>query len=111
VSAATLGLVRAARERGDRVFAVGTTSCRTLESIADRIDESEDLHGDTDLYITPGYRFRVVDAMITNFHLPRSTLLLMISAFAGRQLVLSAYREAVRQRYRFFIFGDAMLIL
>jgi S-adenosylmethionine:tRNA ribosyltransferase-isomerase len=111
VSAATLGLVRAARERGDRVFAVGTTSCRTLESIADRIDESEDLHGDTDLYITPGYRFRVVDAMITNFHLPRSTLLLMISAFAGRQLVLSAYREAVRQRYRFFSFGDAMLIL
>jgi S-adenosylmethionine:tRNA ribosyltransferase-isomerase len=111
VSARTLGEVRAARDRGSRVFAVGTTSCRTLESIAERIDESGDLHGDTDLYITPGYRFSVVDAMITNFHLPRSTLLLMMSAFAGRDFVLSAYQEAIRQRYRFFSFGDAMLVL
>jgi S-adenosylmethionine:tRNA ribosyltransferase-isomerase len=111
VPASTLSTVRKTRQSGRRVIAVGSTSCRSLESVADSLESSQDIAGETGLYIMPGYRFRVVDALITNFHLPRSTLLLMVSAFAGRDLVLSAYREAVERRYRFFSFGDAMLIL
>ena len=101
--------VAATRARGGRVVAVGTTSLRALEAAAGdgalRAGE-----GDTDIFIVPGYRFRVVDALVTNFHLPRSTLLMLISAFAGRERVLAAYAEAVAQQYRFFSYGDAMFI-
>lgn len=106
--------VRECRERGGRVIGVGTTSVRSLESAAQACSDSDAViapyRGETDIFIYPGYRFRVVDAMITNFHLPESTLMLMVSAFAGRQRILAAYREAVRRRYRFFSYGDAMLI-
>lgn len=111
VPAATLAAIREARASDRRVVAVGTTSCRTLESIADRLDAEGDLTGWTDLFILPGYGFQVVDALVTNFHLPRSTLLLLVSALAGSELILRAYNEAVREGYRFFSFGDAMLIL
>jgi S-adenosylmethionine:tRNA ribosyltransferase-isomerase len=106
----TRAAVRQAKEQGGRVIAVGTTSCRTLESIARSDQDEREVSGWTDLYITPGYQWKVVDALITNFHLPRSTLLLLACAFAGRELMLSAYEEAIRYRYRFFSFGDAMLI-
>ncbi len=100
------------RERGGRVIAVGTTSVRALESAFDREAERvEPAEASTSLFILPGYRFRSVDAMITNFHVPRSTLIMMVSAFAGRDLVMRAYAEAIERRYRFWSFGDAMLIL
>ena len=111
VPAATLAAIRATRGTGGRVIAVGTTSCRTLEAIADHLDSREDLVGWTDLFIMPGFRFRVVNGLVTNFHLPKSTLLLLVSAFAGRDHVLRAYREAIDLGYRFYSFGDAMLIL
>lgn len=101
----TVDAVRSAR----RVVAVGTTVVRALESAAES-GELRATSGGTELFIRPGYRFRVVDSLLTNFHLPRSTLLMMISAFAGRERVLAAYREAVKQRYRFFSYGDAMLL-
>jgi S-adenosylmethionine:tRNA ribosyltransferase-isomerase len=91
---------------GRRVLAVGTTSLRALESAA----LSGALAGETDLFVTPGFRFRVVERLLTNFHLPRSTLLMLVCAFAGRDKVLHAYRHAIEQRYRFFSYGDAMLI-
>lgn len=99
------------RARGGRVLAVGTTVVRTLESRADGAGGVRAGSGWTDLFILPGWRFGAVDAMLTNFHLPRSTLLMLVSAFGGREPVLAAYREAVRLRYRFFSFGDAMLIV
>jgi len=99
------------RARGGRVIAVGTTSCRTLESLPSSLTADGDLEGWTALMIVPGHRFRVIDGLITNFHLPRSTLMLLVSALAGREVILAAYREAVRERYRFYSFGDAMLIL
>jgi len=102
--------VNRALAEGRRVLAVGTTAVRTLES-AGREGEVRAGEGQTSLYITPGYRFRVVGHLLTNFHTPRSTLLVLVSAFAGRQAILRAYREAVRERYRFFSYGDAMLIL
>ncbi|MDO4292736.1 MAG: tRNA preQ1(34) S-adenosylmethionine ribosyltransferase-isomerase QueA [Eubacteriales bacterium] len=98
------------RENGGRVICVGTTSCRTVESAADENGRLEACSGDTDIFIYPGYRFKVMDGLITNFHLPESTLVMLVSAFAGREHVLSAYAEAVRERYRFFSFGDAMFI-
>ncbi len=110
----TVQAVRKARALGGRVVAVGTTSVRTLESAAKPAPAGELIvpyEGSTDLFILPGYTFKVVDALITNFHLPRSTLLMLVSAFAGRELILAAYQEAVRQKYRFYSFGDAMLIL
>ncbi|MGB7538902.1 MAG: tRNA preQ1(34) S-adenosylmethionine ribosyltransferase-isomerase QueA [Anaerolineales bacterium] len=108
----TAAEVRAARARGSRVVAVGTTSVRALETAAGAGNGTVAAYeGDTRLYITPGYDFRAVDAMITNFHLPHSTLLVMVSAFAGRERILAAYEEAKRERYRFYSFGDAMLIL
>lgn len=97
--------------RKGRVIAVGTTSVRTLESMADENGIVHSGQKETRLFITPGYRFRVVDAMVTNFHLPRSTLLVLVSAFAGRETIHQAYREAVEEQYRFFSFGDAMLML
>jgi S-adenosylmethionine:tRNA ribosyltransferase-isomerase len=108
----TAQAVRDARARGGRVIAVGTTSVRALETAAGAGGGiAAAYEGDTRLYITPGFAFRAVDAMITNFHLPHSTLLVMISAFAGREPILAAYEEAKRERYRFYSFGDAMLIL
>ena len=106
--------INMARKRGGRIIAVGTTSVRTLESAARFAQPSQvvaPFEGTTDLFILPGYRFKVVDAMVTNFHLPRSTLIMLVSAFAGRQRVLSAYQNAIDRRYRFYSFGDAMLIL
>ena len=103
--------IASARVEGRRVIAVGTTSCRTLEAIADLLETVGPIEGRTSLYITPGYRFQVISGLLTNFHLPRSTLLLLVSAFAGRESVLRAYGEAVARGYRFYSFGDAMLIV
>jgi len=101
--------VRRTRARGGRVIAVGTTSVRCLESAA-KAGELRPFCGETDIFITPGYRFRVVDALLTNFHLPESTLLMLVSAFAGHDNIMRAYRHAVAERYRFFSYGDAMFI-
>ena len=107
----TAHAIKNARAAGRRVVAVGTTSVRTLEHAADPDGAVRDGQGETDLFITPGHRFRVVDALLTNFHLPRSTLLMLVSAFAGQESIRQAYAEAITQRYRFFSYGDAMLIL
>ncbi len=109
VSESVCDAVRATRARGGRVVAVGTTSMRALESAASD-GELRPMAGETRLYILPGYRFRVCDALVTNFHLPRSTLLMLVSAFAGVDHIRSAYAEAIRQRYRFYSYGDAMFI-
>lgn len=111
VSEEAAAAVNAASERGGRIVAVGTTTTRCLETVGGTDGRVRAASGWTDLFIYPGYRFRVVQALITNFHLPRSTLLMLVCAFAGRELVMAAYREAVRERYRFYSFGDAMLIL
>ncbi|MBE6630526.1 MAG: tRNA preQ1(34) S-adenosylmethionine ribosyltransferase-isomerase QueA [Ruminococcaceae bacterium] len=103
-------LINARRAAGGRVIAVGTTSCRTLESVTDEHGIVHPVSGDTGIFIYPGYRFRAVDALITNFHLPESTLLMLVSAFYDRDHVLEAYREAVEMEYRFFSFGDAMFL-
>lgn len=104
-------VIRSAQEQGGRVIAVGTTSVRTLESVATEHGKIVPYRGPTSLFILPGYRFKVVDAMVTNFHLPRSTLIMLVSAFAGRERILNAYEIAKQEGYRFFSFGDAMLIL
>jgi S-adenosylmethionine:tRNA ribosyltransferase-isomerase len=109
--AATAEAVAAARARGGRVVAVGTTTARVLEARADAHGGVAAGAGETDLFLLPGHRFRVVDALLTNFHLPRSSLLLLVAAFAGRERVLAAYREAVACGYRFYSYGDAMLLL
>lgn len=109
VSSEVCELVAETRANGGRVIAVGTTSVRALES-ASRSGELRPFTGETDIFIYPGYRFRSVDALITNFHLPRSTLLMLVSAFAGRERILQAYAEAVKEQYRFFSYGDAMFI-
>ena len=106
----TAAAVNRCKENGGRVIAVGTTSCRTLESFADENGRLHPSSGWTDIFIYPGYRFRCIDALITNFHLPESTLIMLVSALAGRENVLNAYRVAVEERYRFFSFGDAMFI-
>ena len=103
--------INAAKQRGSRVIAVGTTSCRTLESAAGLSGRVKAGSGWTDIFIYPGYEFRILDGLITNFHLPESTLLMLVSAFAGKEHVMAAYHEAIREGYRFFSFGDAMLIL
>lgn len=110
VSEALVQAVADCRTRGGRVVAVGTTVLRALEAAA-AAGQLQSGHGETRLFITPGFTFRVVDALVTNFHLPESTLLMLVSAFAGRDAVLSAYAHAVRERYRFFSYGDAMLML
>lgn len=102
--------INRAKENGHRVICVGTTSCRTIESAADENGHMEAKSGWTEIFIYPGYRFKVLDCLITNFHLPESTLIMLVSALAGREHVLAAYEEAVKERYRFFSFGDAMLI-
>ncbi|MBV1786767.1 tRNA preQ1(34) S-adenosylmethionine ribosyltransferase-isomerase QueA [Marinobacterium sp. D7] len=109
VPEAVCDAVKATRARGNRVVAVGTTSVRCLES-ASRSGEIAPMYGDTDIFIFPGYQFRTVDALITNFHLPESTLLMLVSAFAGYDHMMHAYREAVAERYRFFSYGDAMFL-
>jgi S-adenosylmethionine:tRNA ribosyltransferase-isomerase len=112
LDAHTAELINETRKAGGRVVAVGTTSVRVLEGIVSMYDgRIEPYHGYTRLFITPGYHFHTVDAMITNFHLPRSTLLLLVSAFMGKELMERVYQEAIRERYRFFSFGDAMLLL
>lgn len=103
-------LINQTKEKGNRIISVGTTSTRTLESAADENGHIEAKSGWTEIFIYPGYRFKVIDGLITNFHLPESTLVMLVSALAGREHVLSAYQEAVKERYRFFSFGDAMLI-
>jgi S-adenosylmethionine:tRNA ribosyltransferase-isomerase len=110
VPAALVERIRAVRAAGRRVVAVGTTVVRALETAA-RDGGIAPFEGDTQIFIYPGHRFRAIDALVTNFHLPRSTLLMLVSAFAGREFMLGAYRHAVDARYRFFSYGDAMLIL
>ena len=104
-------LINDTKKNGGRVISVGTTSCRTLESAT---DETGILHagsGWTEIFIYPGYHFKMIDGLITNFHLPESTLLMLVSALAGKEYIMAAYEEAVKERYRFFSFGDAMVIL
>lgn len=110
ISEETAKLIRETKAARKRVIAVGTTSIRTLESAAVGINEIYGKSGETSIFIFPGYEFKIVDAVVTNFHLPKSTLIMLISAFAGREFTLEAYREAVKEKYRFFSFGDAMFI-
>lgn len=104
-------VINETKRRGGRIICVGTTSCRTIESAADENGMVQPGCGNTEIFIYPGYQFRVLDCLITNFHLPESTLLMLVSALTGRENVLAAYEEAVKERYRFFSFGDAMLIV
>lgn len=103
-------LIMTTRKEGGRIIAVGTTSCRTLESAADENGNIQPCSGWTEIFIYPGYQFKILDGLITNFHLPESTLIMLVSAFAGKSHVMHAYEEAVNEKYRFFSFGDAMLI-
>ncbi len=103
--------INRAKDKGNRVICVGTTSCRTVESAADEKGRLRACSGWTDIFIYPGYRFRILDGLITNFHLPESTLIMLVSALAGREQTLAAYEAAIRERYRFFSFGDAMLVI
>lgn len=111
VPAAAADIINKTKQRGGRVIAVGTTSCRTLESAAKPDGRIEPGEGTTDIFIYPGYKFKCVDALITNFHLPESTLIMLVSAFCGYENTMTAYKTAVEEKYRFFSFGDAMLIL
>ncbi len=110
ISQETADIINATRQGGGRVICVGTTSCRTVESFAAEDGTMSPRSGWTNIFIYPGYRFKVMDALVTNFHLPESTLIMLVSALAGREHVLAAYEEAVKERYRFFSFGDAMFI-
>ena len=110
VPADTAKTINETKRRGGRVIAVGTTSCRTLESFANEDGTIEETAAWTNIFIYPGYKFKCVDALITNFHLPESTLIMLVSALAGRENILHAYEVAVKEEYRFFSFGDAMLI-
>ena len=110
ISQETADAINETKKNGGRVICVGTTSCRTIESWAAEDGTLRQSSGWTDIYIYPGYRFKVMDCLITNFHLPESTLIMLVSALAGREHVLAAYEEAVKERYRFFSFGDAMFI-
>ena len=103
-------IINETKRNGKRVISVGTTSCRTLESVADENGFVKEVEGDTQIFIYPGYNFKCVDALITNFHLPQSTLLMLVSSLAGREYIMKAYEEAVTEKYRFFSFGDAMFI-
>ena len=111
VSSEAADTINRARAAGGRIISVGTTSTRTLESVAEEDGRIISGSGQTDIFIYPGYRFKAIDGLITNFHLPESTLLMLVSALAGKEHILAAYEEAVKERYRFFSFGDAMLIL
>ena len=111
VSEESANVINECKANGGRVFAVGTTSCRTLESVSDDNGIVHAMSGDTGIFIYPGYKFKAVDALITNFHLPESTLMMLVSAFSSRDKILNAYNVAVNEKYRFFSFGDAMLIV
>ena len=102
--------INRAKESGHRVVCVGTTSCRTIESAADENGRLQECCDNTEIFIYPGYQFKVLDALITNFHLPESTLVMLVSALAGKEQVLHAYEEAIQEKYRFFSFGDAMFL-
>ena len=102
--------INKAKKEGKRVIAVGTTSCRVLETIADEKGQVKEVQGETNIFIYPGYKFKCIDGLITNFHLPQSTLLMLVSALAGKDYIMKAYKEAVKEKYRFFSFGDAMFI-
>ena len=110
ISAETAQILNETKQNGGRIVCVGTTSCRTVESLAKDDGSFAESSAWTDIFIYPGYRFKVTDALITNFHLPESTLIMLVSALAGREHILNAYRQAVEERYRFFSFGDAMFI-
>ncbi|MCM3170589.1 tRNA preQ1(34) S-adenosylmethionine ribosyltransferase-isomerase QueA [Paenibacillus sp. MER 99-2] len=112
ISQETADLINETKQRGNRVFAVGTTSCRTLETVGSKFEHGilQESSGWTKIFIYPGYNFKVIDGMLTNFHLPKSTLVMLVSALAGREHIMHAYEEAIAQEYRFFSFGDAMLI-
>lgn len=110
VSQEAADIINETKKRGGRVICVGTTSCRTIESAADQQGVVQATEGDTDIFIYPGYQFKVLDCLITNFHLPESTLLMLVSALAGKEHIMAAYKEAVAMKYRFFSFGDAMFI-
>ena len=110
ISRETAGVINETKKNGGRIICVGTTSCRTVESFAAEDGAMSERSGWTNIFIYPGYKFKVLDALITNFHLPQSTLIMLVSALAGRERVLAAYETAVRERYRFFSFGDAMMI-
>jgi S-adenosylmethionine:tRNA ribosyltransferase-isomerase len=112
MSQETADTINATKEQGGRIIAVGTTSCRTLETVGRQCEGGPlvECSGWTDIFIYPGYKFSVVNALITNFHLPKSTLVMLVSALAGREHILAAYEEAIEQKYRFFSFGDAMFI-
>ena len=103
--------INQAKKNGHKVIAVGTTSCRVLESVADENGFVKEIEGDTNIFIYPGYQFKCIDRLITNFHLPESTLIMLVSSLAGRDFVMKAYKEAVNEKYKFFSFGDAMMIL
>ena len=112
VTKGTAELLNGVKEAGGRIITVGTTSTRTLETVANKFDgKFEEDSGWTDIFIYPGYTFKAIDGLITNFHLPKSTLIMLVSALASKDFVLRAYHEAVEEKYRFFSFGDAMLIL
>ena len=110
ISAESAEKINRAKDNGKRVICVGTTSCRTIESAADENGRMRETSGWTEIFIYPGYKFKVLDCLITNFHLPESTLVMLVSALAGRENVLNAYEEAIKERYRFFSFGDAMML-
>ena len=110
MSKKTADILNKAKQEGRRIIAVGTTSTRTMETVMSLYGEFRECEGDTAIFIYPPYTFKAIDAQITNFHLPKSTLIMMISAFAGREMILDTYREAVKERYRFFSFGDSMFI-
>ena len=110
VSEESARLINERKKAGGRTIAVGTTSCRVLESVSDESGEIKAVSGETGIFIYPGYKFKAVDSLITNFHLPESTLLMLVSAKAGKERIMDAYKTAVDERYRFFSFGDAMLI-
>ena len=110
MSEETANILNQAKKEGRRIISVGTTSTRTLETIMNKYNEFRKCSGNTDIFIYPGYKFKAIDALITNFHLPKSTLVMLVSAFSSKENILNAYREAIKNDYRFFSFGDAMFI-
>jgi S-adenosylmethionine:tRNA ribosyltransferase-isomerase len=111
ISSSSAELINSTKRRGGRVFAVGTTSARAIESASSADGEVQASTGETGIFIYPGYKFKAVDALVTNFHLPKSTLLMLVCALAGRENVLAAYAGAVKEKYRFYSYGDAMLVI
>ena len=111
ISQEAADIINSTKESGGRVVAVGTTSTRTLETVVDANGKIRPCNGWSDIFIYPGYKFKAIDGLITNFHLPKSTLIMLVCAFAGKEKVFKAYKEAINEKYRFFSFGDAMLIM